>query len=250
MRFRQRAFTLVELMVVVAIVLLVLAVLLPALAAVRDRARINTAKTQMQMIAMAIDEHARFWPPWRTGQSKDRTVTDLPICSRGLPPWRTFELWGLGTVDDALALGNEANRLVANELLTYRLIKAIGSGPYLKKPPGGLVENVTPVRFYEGDTTEQVRRLVDPWGTPYFYCWASDDGMWLVLENFMARHPDWNTNHFVAEELAQHQGHTAVLVSAGPNRQFDFPIPTPGDVTTELGSRIKTWPGDDIVLGH
>ncbi len=264
-----RAFTLVELMVAVGILVILLAILIPAISAVRESAKGNAAKAQMQMIAGAIDEFAAFWPPWttgtdRSGNPKSGLEPGLPICSKGLPPWRPFELWPSADNDlklrnSAISLIDNPGLLLANECLAYSLTAKIGKGPFIKKSPGGLVEYVPltadPNTYYPGteSMTPHVQRvrLLDPWGTPYFYCWASEDGMWLVLENFYALHKDFKTNHFVAEELGHHKGHTAVLISAGPNKRFDFLDHLPG--TNEnliLGSKVKTWEGDDIVLGR
>lgn len=57
MRSRPSGFTLIELMVVVAIIGILLALLLPGIAAARKKARIAAAKQAMSAIGMALDKY-------------------------------------------------------------------------------------------------------------------------------------------------------------------------------------------------
>jgi len=57
MRARPSGFTLIELMVVIAILGILLALLLPGIAAARKKARIAAAKQAMSAIAMALDKY-------------------------------------------------------------------------------------------------------------------------------------------------------------------------------------------------
>jgi len=251
---RRDGFTLIEVMIVVAIIVLLLALLLPAISAVRDSAKVNTTRAQMQMIAMAIDEYAQFWPAYTGPRDCDGDGAVGPgdsvyvNAARGLPPWTIKDLWWWGCpVDrrlDCFEPSYDPNR--ANECLAWCLMAKVGSGPYLKKPPSGLVSYVTddsgaPVLFPPSGNTVQRVRLLDPWGTCYFYCWKAGDGAWVPF----GRYPDGLASNPGELELEENAGQTFVLISAGPNEQFDF---DPG------GDGILGTPdddfGDDIVFGQ
>jgi len=234
---RRSGFTLVELLVVVAVLVLLLALLLPAIHAVRDRARIDKARAQMQMIAMAIDEYARFWPAPPSNAAAP--------CARGLPPWRFWELWEEDNDWDYILMANDRNHwLMANECLAWCLTAEVGTGPYLKQPPSGLVEYVTdasgtPIPYPPPGNTAQRVRLLDPWGQPYYYCWTAADGIGLLAEN-LSQMPDRNTLDAPAN-LAQ----KFMLVSLGPNKETDYQPGPDGLFGTQ-----DDEPGDDLVYGQ
>ncbi len=253
-RTRRSAFTLIELMIVVAIIVLLLALLLPAVSAVRDNAKVNTARTQMQMIAMAIDEYAQFWPKFEG------------LTSRGLPPWRFYELWQEHVDwDYVMHLADPDEIRMGNECLAWCLTAEVGKGPCLKKAPSGLVEYATddagaPLLYPAppiGDAA-QVVRLLDPWGTPYLYCWVTSKGYWLV---------DWNLS--VTETALGDEANIATrsfILSAGPDQRFYFldehgnfmpdgPDKNPGTPDDPAGpdglfGTDDDQYGDDIVYGR
>lgn len=282
---RRAGFTLVEIMVVVGIIVVLVAILLPALNAVRERAKADKVRTQMQLIAMAIEEYARFWPPSRGADVNGDGVMDpcTPRSSRGLPPWDFADFWsgeltgngaeadfelsntapvpddiplfwtdsdvydrkrGMSEGNQFAALQAEADIYESNECLAWCLTAPIGLGPYLKSPPSGLVEYIPydpgvydPNRVYPLHTDLQSdpnymkgkRRLIDPWGTPYFYCWKASDGVWLIWRNLGA--PE-DTNPRVGGFVwndDQNVGTGFALLSAGPDKRFYFMAPPSED---------------------
>jgi type II secretory pathway pseudopilin PulG len=59
--FKKRAFTIVELLVVVSIITLLVGVLLPAIGKARDSARVNTSKSNLRQIGIAHKTYAADW---------------------------------------------------------------------------------------------------------------------------------------------------------------------------------------------
>jgi len=271
---RRSALTLVEIMVVVTIIVLLLAILLPAISKLRDKAKTDTARAQMQMIAMAIDEYARFWPP-----SRGQEFVGQCVSTRGLPPWSFADLWNrvdFGPPNYLYRLANIDHLRWSNQCLAYCLTAKVGTGPYLKKASIGSVEigyRIRPVgalvayiplntgdvnTYYPANPplAQPVQRvmLFDPWGTPYFYSWVNAERMWLVQDNFdrldaMGRHDRDNYGHLL------NQAKDIAIISAGPDMKFYFLYP---DGTLKVDA---TGPDglfgtqddlieDDIVLGR
>jgi len=257
---RAKGFTLTEIMIVVAIIVLLVALLLPAVNALRDSAKADNARAQMQMIAMAIDEYAGFWPAY--SEVRDCTgdgAVDSPCvrAARGLPPWAIKDLWywdmHLTRHLDLFSVGMVYDPNRASECLAYCLTAEVGGGPYLKKPPSGLVRYVD-ISYPDqsgAETEYQVRRLVDPWGTAYFYAWRASDGAlipWGRHPNGLAGVPDefeWDEN--VAQSF--------MLMSAGPDRKWCYRNPdgTPNHDARGPDNLFGTDDDkleDDIVFGR
>ena len=71
----RNAFTLIELLVVVAIIAILAAMLLPALAAAREKARRTSCKTNLQQIAAGIEsyisDYGEYFPSWGAAEIKE-----------------------------------------------------------------------------------------------------------------------------------------------------------------------------------
>ena len=105
---RPPAFTLIELLVVIAIVAILAALLLPALAGGKERARRVQCKNHMRQFAIAVhlyaDDHLDLLPSGRS-ESGNPEDSHLPVVSGNtrsnllnyLGTWRVLECPGLGT---------------------------------------------------------------------------------------------------------------------------------------------------------
>lgn len=80
MRRQKRAFTIVELLVVIGIIVLLMAILLPAVGKARDRAKVTQSKANLRNLAVA---HATYASEWN-----DRQIT---LCKDNLSSYGTGE---------------------------------------------------------------------------------------------------------------------------------------------------------------
>ncbi len=58
---RNRGFTIIELLVVVAIIALLVGMLLPAIGKARDTARVNVSKNNLRQVGIALKTYAADW---------------------------------------------------------------------------------------------------------------------------------------------------------------------------------------------
>ena len=122
---RRRAFTLVELLVVIAIIAILIALLLPAVQQAREAARCTTCRNNLKQMGLALHNYEnihRVLPPSSTSQIDFGIWSPNPT-QYHLHSWTTFILPYLEqkdlerTVDyDVSALAQE-NRQVAGEVL-------------------------------------------------------------------------------------------------------------------------------------
>jgi len=177
-RRRGAGFTLVEILIAIAILAILAVLAVVATRAAIDSARRSTARATMRMIMVGIDEYTRFWPA-------------SPRATTGFPEWSAVNLWGgvpapssnKPTEDpkDPTLDFNEAN-----ECLAYSLLAQVGEGPYLRNPPGEMIMSpaepfatrYSKVPFgyslLPPAVSAPVQQLVDPWGKPYAYQWLDE----------------------------------------------------------------------------
>ncbi len=87
MKYRNGGFTLIELLVVIAIIAILSAVLMPALSAANDRARITECKSRLTTIGLALKmrlDDKNAYPATLRQLYEERYLTneDVLICSK------------------------------------------------------------------------------------------------------------------------------------------------------------------------
>ena len=152
----SRAFTAIELMVVIAIILILVGMLVPTISGIRGRARKQTAATRLKGLSIALDRHfldRGFYPPdtGRFAAYADYATMQLAndLCqdtNTGLDDQYTLYRYlcgpyGQGVYDD-------------NTKRTY--------GPYIQFEENELRD--------ESTAADPCRKIaLDPWGRPWVY---------------------------------------------------------------------------------
>ena len=142
--YGNRGWSLMELVVVLAIIAILAAIITPMINSYVDRARINSARNDVRNLAAAIisfNTDTKTWPIYKTsgdipnGDAFDVLVTDGDEAALG----GSITLWTTGSSGDLKAIVNENS------------LGLTTSG--LRKWNGGYMNEVT----------------TDPWGTKYYF---------------------------------------------------------------------------------
>jgi prepilin-type N-terminal cleavage/methylation domain-containing protein len=248
----RRAFTLVEILVAVAIVLLLVGLILFGGKAIRESSRRSAAQQQLALISKGIDQYAAFWPKWKIGGLvlSDQGWPDFiggrlfdPAVFTTIVPFNnhlTYDVMGgipwprpINENQDYVGIGDV---LGANVCLAYALTATAGRGPYLSPDDTTILKDVLDPGLMDafnrtGDaaairlnpllpgwlnsTISAARRaqvLVDPWGTPYRYFWVYRDA-----QAYSGFRPV-PTALLTSPDLRTAEGF--VLESAGPDKRF------------------------------
>jgi len=141
MRFRRKGFTLVEIMIVVAIIVLLAAIAIPNLLRARLNANEATAIAAMRTLSTAMESY-------RAAQSPPSYPSNLSYLNDSDPPY----------IDSQLASGNKSG-------YTFVLSAGTGGNTYtvVATPQ---TENVTGVRSFFVDGSGVVRVGANSSGTP------------------------------------------------------------------------------------
>ena len=189
----SRAFTAIELMVVIAIILLLVGMLVPTISGIRGRARKQTAATRLKGISIALERHfldRGFYPP-------DTGTFGGFLDSYSQPIFGSMQLSNdLCQDNDALA----SQRYKDDPYSLYR---------YLCGPEGQGVYDAATSRTYgpyiqfeenelrdesasTGDAWSKI--ALDPWGRPWVYEEHRSIGK-LTAARRLADYPDWRAHN-------------------------------------------------------
>ncbi len=193
----KRGFTLVELLVVVAIIGMLAAIATPMITRARQRASTSTAENRINELTLALEQYQ--------GQFGD------------YPPSSIEDFYGLS--------GNGLDE--GCESLVLHLSTQKRGGPFIDWDEDSL-ENLdqdsvnSPELKLDLDWifgNDELREVIDPWGTPYFYIHNRD-----YEKTFFVSHGEDHTRVSMqaarSEKMATFQSPTQFqLWSAGPNRK-------------------------------
>lgn len=201
---KSAGFTLIEMVVVLAVVAILAAILTPTIAKNIQDAKLTRASNETQVIGAAIATFYKDLGRWPTADGTDAALTDAELLLYGGVGADPAATTGGANWDDDTATGGAAdtfeNQLIANTPGT-------GANVYALRPAGSLIG-------WNGPYIGEIK--ADPWGT-YYLC---------NIENAY----DGNN-----------QG-TWVL-SAGPDRDPDTPFDVANTVTQvtddDIGVRIN-----------
>jgi len=139
MRFRRKGFTLVEIMIVVAIIVLLAAIAIPNLLRARLNANEATAIAAMRTLSTAMESY-------RAAQSPPSYPANLSLLNSSNPPY----------IDSQLSSGNKSG-------YTFTLSAGTNTYTVVATPQ---TENVTGVRSFFVDGSGVVRVGTNSTGTP------------------------------------------------------------------------------------
>ena len=135
---RHEAFTLLELLAVVAVILVLAGVALSVTGYVQNKTAITTAKTQIAAIGAALEMYKN--------------------------DWGCYPATGSGRISRNQSCEG------SNNLVLYRALSGVGGGrKYLSFPASAIRTNMYITMTISGNTTSEMCGVFDPWGKLYNY---------------------------------------------------------------------------------
>ena len=232
---RLRAFTLVELLTVIAIIAILAAMLLPVLSIVKTRAKVTQAKLQIQDLVTAIQNYNSAYSRFPVSPAYSSS-NDVTYGGTFLTPSGTTTSFGdVSTNTDVIA--------ILMDITTYTNGLPTVNANHQKNPQRTIFLNAKQVgdtNTWPGVGPDLVYR--DPWGNPYVICMDLDEDNQCLdafyrLQNVSQNGANSQAGYFGLVNSTDPNGngtnfsfHGNVMVwSAGPDKKID---PNPGDLTS------------------
>ena len=205
--FSRRAFTLVEILVVIAIIAVLAALLFPVFSSVRRNARLTSCASNLHQVTLALHMYQQDWNklPSEVRTASNRTISSWsPLISylgdksvikcpySEMPPSMSYE-YGYPTGPNNTVLNPEGSTVVAycGEHLDYEVSSGTTRMPILEGPNGPYFAGTWIVGRMDG-SAERVRGSEAP-------RWDFYNGHWSVENNSVPKIPEFVAFRFPKE---------------------------------------------------
>ncbi|MGH7988787.1 MAG: type II secretion system protein [Limisphaerales bacterium] len=227
---RRRAFTLVELLTVIAIIAILAAMLLPVISIVKTKAKITQAKLQIQDLVTAIQNYDSAYShfPISSGVQSAIAAAGLDEFTYGGSLFASNGLPAIYTTNNSEVIAilmDVTTNVVTQEAPNFNHQKNPQQTIFLNAKKSGDLAGVFP--YSPGVGPDGVYR--DPWGNPYVISMDLDEDN-LTKDAFYSlsavSQQNGNTGYFGLVDpdgsLNNFQYHGNVMVwSAGPDKKID-----------------------------